>query len=145
VKYTPKTEDQLVEESLLPEGIYDFEVASTDDKPSKAGNDMITLKLFVFSDFGTRYVTDYIALGNTFGERKLRHAAVACGLLEEYDSGGIVADDFYGKTGKVSLKKVPAKDDFPPKNAVADYQPREENYTPQTKPTREIIDDDLPL
>jgi hypothetical protein len=145
MKYTPKTEDQLQEESLLPEGIYDFEVATTDDKPSKAGNDMITLKLLVFSDSGTRYITDYIALGNTFGERKLRHAAVACGLHVEYDSGSLCADDFYGKTGKVLLKKQPAKDDFPPKNSVADYQPRDDDAPAPTRPARDIIDDDLPF
>jgi hypothetical protein len=147
MKYTPKTEEQLAQEALLPDGTYDFEIIDTDDKPSKKGNDMITLKLWVFSDGGEqRHIFDYIAMGNHFGERKLRHAANACGLLEIYNSGKIVHTDFMGTTGKVLLKQQKGTDDFPlPKNIVADYLPRGEETVVITKPIREVIDDDIPF
>lgn len=145
MRFTPKTEEQLADEALLPEGTYDFEVIDTNDKPSKKGNDMITLQLCVFDGDGShRYVYDYIAIGNSFGERKLRHAANTCGLMDEYSSGNISASDFHGKTGKVLLKKQPAKDDFPPKNTVADYIIRDEGVT-DTRTPRQIINDDIPF
>ena len=50
MSYTPKSEEQLIREGLMPDGTYDFEVVETDDKPSKAGNTMLTLKLHVFDD-----------------------------------------------------------------------------------------------
>lgn len=134
MSYTPKSEEQLALEACLPEGAYDFEVADTDDKPSKVkadgtgGNPMYTLKLHVFEETGSpRVLTDYIALGNNFGERKLRHAAVACGLLETYGTGNLTPADFMGKTGKVQLKIQKGTPEYPnPKNVVSDYLPKDE-------------------
>ena len=147
--YIPKTEAELAQETLLPEGTYDFEVINTDDKPSKKGNEMFTLKLFVFdSDGKPRIVFDYMALGNPFGERKLRHAAAACGLLEIYNSGNLKAADFQDTSGKVLVKQQNGTADYPlPKNVVADYLPREEGVVTTAKPqrTRDIIDDDIPF
>lgn len=121
--YTPKTEQQLASEGLLPEGIYDFEIVDTDDKQSKKGNDMYTLTLNVFdADGGTKQIRDYIALGSNFGERKLRHAADACGLIEIYNTGNLKPSDFQDRAGKVQIKQQDGSMDFPlSKNVVADY------------------------
>src|SRR5260221_264977 len=73
--YTQKSEETLIKEGLIQDGIYDFEVVETSDKKSSKGNDMYTLKLHIFIDDMTRIIFDYISLGNNFGERKLRHAA----------------------------------------------------------------------
>jgi hypothetical protein len=144
MKYVPKTEEELAGEALLPEGVYDFEVLGTDDKPSKKGNDMITLKLRVFSDEGEQYIYDYIALGSTFGERKLRHAAATCGLLKEYNSGTINADSFNHACGRVKIKQQAGTDDYPlPKNTVADYVDRAP--APDTRPSEDIISDNIPF
>lgn len=145
--YIPKTEEQLIKEGLLSEGIYDFEVIDTNDRPSKKGNDMFTLKLCVFAVDGTQqHIFDYIALGNNFGERKLRHAANACGLLGIYNSGKLTDRDFMGTTGRAFLKQQDGTPDFPnPKNVVTDYLPRDEPEGSPVKPAKEIIDDDIPF
>jgi hypothetical protein len=146
MNYTPETEEQLAEEDLLPEGIYDFQIIDSDDRPSKKGNDMFTLKLCVYDvDGNERHIFDYIAMGNSFGERKLRHAAVACGLLDVYSSGNLSRFDFLNASGKVKLKQQKGTDDFPlPKNVVLDYIRRDEGPT-DTRPSREIIDDGIPF
>ncbi len=36
MQFTPKTEKQLAEESLLPAGVYDFEVLKAEDAVSKS-------------------------------------------------------------------------------------------------------------
>lgn len=124
--YTPKSEETLAKEGLLPDGTYDYEVADTSDKPSKKGKDMYTLKLHVFGDDGAAHVIyDYISLGNNFGERKLRHAADASNIIEIYESGKLKPSDFQGKTGKVIIKMQDGTADYPlPKNVVGDYVKR---------------------
>ncbi len=121
MSYIPKTEEQLAEEACAPEGVYDFEVIDTSDKQSKTGKDMITLSLHVFTGESPLSLRDWIVLGNNFGERKLRHAADACNLLPQYESGKLTHADFKGATGKLYLKIQQGNEDYPlPKNAVAD-------------------------
>lgn len=123
--YTPKTEAQLAEESCAPDGVYDFEVVDTSDKQSKSGKDMITLSLHVFSGEHPLSLRDWIVLGNNFGERKLRHCADACGIIDIYESGKLTHADFMGRTGKLYLKIQQGTVDYPlPKNAVSDYVKR---------------------
>jgi hypothetical protein len=148
MSYTPKTEEQLADEALLPQGIYDFEVIDTNDRPSKRGNNMVTLKLCVFDgDGGQRHIFDYMAFGNSFGERKFRHAAKSCGLLDIYNSGKLEAHTFLGACGKVLLKKQDGTDDYPlPKNVVADYVEKDDmEEKAKTAKTKDLINDDIPF
>lgn len=148
MNYIPKTEEELAQESLLPDGTYDFEIIETSEGYSKKGNEMITLKLCVFdTDGSTRNIFDYIALGNNFGERKLRHAANACGLIDVYMSGKLADITFLNATGKILVKQQKGTDDFPlPKNIVSDYLPRDDNAPAKPpRPAREIINDDVPF
>lgn len=140
--YQPKSEDQLAKEGLLADGTYEFEVQDTSDKPSKKGNDMYTLKLHIFAPDGAAHIVyDYIALGNNFGERKLRHAADACRLLDIYGTGNLKPSDFMGKTGKVVVKIQEGNADYPmPKNVVSDYVKRGE---PESVATGAIPAEDL--
>jgi len=102
--YTPKSEEQLAEEGLLADGIYDYEIFSAEEKISKAGNDMYVLGLHIFdNEGGQRTITDYIALGSNYGERKLRHACDASNMIAVYESGNLVAEDFLNKTGKLTI------------------------------------------
>lgn len=144
MSYTPKTEEQLIREGLLTDGIYDCGVSDADDAPSKKGNPMFTLKLHVFDEDGSpRILYDYIALGNNFGERKLRHAADAFGLLDIYNTGALIASDFKNKTGKVSLKTQEGDEKYPnPKNIVHDYVKREDHEPEKSVPASEILADD---
>jgi len=146
MNYTPKTEMELEKESLLPEGTYDFEVIETSDRPSKKGNDMITLKLNIFGGDGSnRHIYDYIALGSNFGERKLRKAAAGCGLMDIYNSGALKDQDFLGANGKAFVRQEDGTVEFPAKNIVGEYWPHEDAQAKPTKPTTEIINDDIPF
>jgi hypothetical protein len=144
--YIPKTEEELARELLLPEGEYDFEVIDALDKPSKKGNDMFTLKLQIFDSGGMpNYVWDYLVIGNNFGERKLRHVAISCGLAEIYSSGKLTAEDFVGKSGKAIIKIAPGNDQYPdPKNTVFDYLPPD-GFKAKSEATDIDLNDSIPF
>lgn len=147
MRFQPKTNEQLQQEErdnsqLLPKGDYDFEIdtepADATDEVSKVkrdpegniiggGNDMIHLKLRVFTGVGSawKFVDDYILESMGW---KFKHAHEAVGLLENYEAGNISADDFKGKCGKVTLyiQKGKPKNDgsgevYPDRNSVKDY------------------------
>lgn len=120
MKFTPKTEKEIIEEGLLPVNTYDAEITAAAEETSAKGNDMIKLKLGVFDDEGTqRVIFDYLLESMPL---KLRHAAEACGLVDEYESGSLSADDFVGKNVRV---KVGIKKDktgqYPDSNGIMDY------------------------
>jgi hypothetical protein len=152
--YKPKTEEQLAQEGLIPSGtVCDCEVAEAIDKPSKAGNPMITLKLNVFDENGAmRVVFDYIVPSTNFGERKLRHASDAFGLMDKYEAGTVWADDFMHQMGKIEIGQSKPTPDYPmPKNIVTDYIGREEATEMQEqkktvkKSSKTDIDDSIPF
>lgn len=155
MKITPKSETELQEEerkrkeeNLLPDGIYDFEVQSAEDKISKVkpdgsgGNPMIVLNFKAFGNNGQSvYVTDYLMEKMAF---KLRHACDACGLLKQYESGDLTANMFQDRVGKVKLKieigkKKEGSDElYPTKNIVVDYVKHDTN----AKLAAEVLKDD---
>ena len=132
MRFQPKTEHQIAEEGLMPDGIYDFEVIEAEEAQSKRGNDMIVIKLRVFDADGTaRNMTDYLMEAMAF---KLRHAAEVCGLLPDYEKGELYAGSFVGQTGKVKIGRDKPNGDYPPRNAVKDY----------VKPDAAVIPSGLP-
>lgn len=149
MKYAPKSEETLAKEGLFPNGIYDAEIAEATERVSKSGNDMIQLKLNVFDDQGSmRSVFDYIVPSSNFGERKLRHAADAFGLVDEYESGKLKGEDFSNKSGKVEIGQSKPTDDYPmPKNIVTDYIGRGEATVmqEQKKSVKQELDDGIPF
>src|SRR5437016_4593213 len=122
MRFAPQSEEAVAKEASRFEpwrsGIYDFEVAEAEDQTSRAGNEMIVLTLHVFNREGVRR-TVYDYLIESIGY-KLRHAAYACGLGKNYDTGDLQAMDFCGKAGKLKLGIEPAKDGYPAKNRVQD-------------------------
>ncbi len=126
MQFKPKTEKELTEEMLLEPGEYDFEVVNAWDKRSKAGNQMIELKLCVFVGEGRRMVSDYLLESMGF---KLRHFFECIGRMQDYLNGNIDASTLQGASGKVELKVEPANGAFSAKMAVADYVV-EENAKP---------------
>lgn len=119
MKFIPKSEDDLVRESLLEPGEYPFRVIDAVDATSKNGNEMIKLKLEVFGKNGdTAHVFDYLLEKMAF---KLRHFAESAGMLDKYERGEFSAMDCMEKQGYVSLDIEPASNGYSAKNAVKDY------------------------
>lgn len=127
--YQPKTEEQIAKEGLLPEAIYEAEIIESEAKTSKSGNEMIALKVKVFDEEGGQHIVfDYIVFGNNFGERKFRHAAVACNLLDKYTAGKLEADDFVNTMCRVEVKQQKGTTEYPnPKNIIFDYIERDQD------------------
>lgn len=120
MKFEPKTDKQIAEMNLWPEGNYSFEILEGVDKQSKQLNDMIELKVKVFNDNGGFiFVKDYLLESMAY---KLRHAAKVCDLVAQYDSGLLAGMDFAGKCGTLKLKIQKSKDPaYADKNVVGDY------------------------
>jgi hypothetical protein len=124
MNFKPLSSTDAAALQVFPRGDYDFEIIEGEDKVSEAGNSMIALTIKVTNSVGvSRYVRDYLLEKRPI---KLRHAAEACGLLEQYEAGELAAEDFIGKTGKLTLTIEKDKNKkFPDKNAVADYVVKE--------------------
>lgn len=151
MQFTPKTEEQIIEENLLESGIYDFEIIVGEDKESKNKNEMIELKLKVFNDKGGyNLIHDYLLEKLAF---KLRHAAEACNLIDNYNCGKLVASDFIGKSGKVKIGIDSGNPQYPPKNTIKDYITQEESGFQKAIKEKPIdtqtpiseLDDDIPF
>jgi len=119
MKVTPKTDEQIDTEGLLPAGTYNFEVREAKDSISKSsGNEMIALVLDVFDDAGDAHtVFDYLL--DSFA-RKIKHAAEVCGLADRYQAGELRAIDFTGRSGRVKIE-VKKQVGYADKNNVVDY------------------------
>lgn len=120
MKFTPRTENEIAADKLLPPGLYGFEIIDAEDTTSKAGNDMIKLTVHVYNGDGAPVtIFDYLMERIAY---KLRHAAETCGLLGEYESGALNAIDFKGKTGRCKVVIQQDKNgQYPDKNSIADY------------------------
>ena len=126
MRFTPKTEAELKESELLPEGEYTFEILTAEDTQSKStGNDMLKLSLRIFENGGenSQRVFDYLVSIDSM-IWKIRHFAEAIGMLPEYESGEMLAETLPGRTGKCKIVIQPASGQWDAKNAVKDYLPR---------------------
>lgn len=120
MNFAAKTEKQLTEEKLIPEGVYPFEVTSSEDKKSKAGNDMIELELRVFMPDGRqRVLRDWLMEKMAF---KLYHFCAYTGLAVKYEAGTLHSSDCVGRTGYAKIViQEDKKGQYPDRNSVADY------------------------
>lgn len=124
MRVTPKTEEEVA--NVLTAAIYPFEVLAAEDKLSKAGNEMIQLKL----DFGQGHIVfDYLLESLAY---KVRHAAHALDLHNEYEAGNLNASDFVGKSGYAKLGVQ--TDDYGTKNVVKDYVVKTDNIPDESIP-----------
>jgi hypothetical protein len=108
--------------NVLTPGIYPFKVLQAADETSRAGNDMIHLKLGVERHNGTdQWVHDYIVATQP---HKLKALCRAVGMLDLFDTGEITAAQLVGASGKVKVKIEPPKGSWPEKNTVDEYVER---------------------
>jgi len=119
MKFSPMTEDELARASLLEPGVYPFEVIAASEELSKAGNEMIKVKINVFGpDNQQAHIFDYLMEKLQY---KLRHFCEATGLLQKYEAGTLSEVDCEGKSGWVKIKVEPANGQYQAKNSVQDY------------------------
>jgi hypothetical protein len=120
MKFRPQTEEEAAsaERRPLRAGIYDAEVLEVVETRSKAGNDMLKLKLGVFRPNGGQdWVYDYI----TDTSYRLGQLMTACDMSEQYLKGEVDADEILGKCFKVTLKIDPARGEYSERNSVGRY------------------------
>ncbi len=149
MKFVPKSEKEIIEDGLWPDGTYDAVVFDATDKISKAGNEMIELALEIYDNEGRkRQVRDYLMEAVIY---KVRQAADAMGLIDRYDAGDLGADDFMGKSCQVKIGRSRDKNGvYPDQNIVKSYviavQPeRSEPARKQKQPVAADIDDEIPF
>lgn len=148
MQFTPKSEKEVSQFSLIPRGEYDFEVLEASEGPSKSsGNDQITVKLGLYVGDKRRLVWDYISPAK---EYKLRHFCDSVGLLAKYESGALTANDCVGRSGKCKIDIQHDKQGFyQDKNIVKDYSLRPAKPLSSTQereePIQPPVDEDLPF
>lgn len=143
MRVTARTEAQLAEENLWDTKVpYGFQVLEAHDQTSKNGNEMIKLKLLVFTDTGReRIMFDYLLDAMAY---KVRHAAAATGLLASYEAGELQAHEFVNKTGYLKLGRRENAQTGLPENTIADYV--YDKAAPQVvKPASALIEDEIPF
>lgn len=119
MRIQPKTEAEISADGLFPAGVYTFEVMKAEETTSKAGNDMIALTLKVYNeDDGFTLVNDYLLESIAY---KLRHFCETIGLLPQYESGTLDANEMIKQAGKVKIAIEHKNPDYPAKNVVKDY------------------------
>jgi len=133
MKFTPMSAEEIALAALLNPGVYPFEIIAATDEISKAGNEMIKIKLNVFGPDGASvHVYDYLMEKMAY---KLRHCAEVCGLLARYEGGELEAVEFIGRTGYVKLDVDQGGNGYLPKNVVKDYvTPEQEKKATPSRP-----------
>jgi hypothetical protein len=118
--FEPKSAKEIGTLELIRQGIYGFSISEALDKQSKAGNEMIELKLRIIDRNGhEKLITDYLVAARA---GKLRNAAEACGILAKYESGSLTAADFIGCSGRVRVGiQRDRSGGFQDRNVVVDY------------------------
>lgn len=147
MKFVPKSEKEIQEEKLLPKGEYPFQISQAEDKLSKAGNEMLVLTVRVYKPDGSFVlVNDYLMESMAF---KLRHAAEACGLLSEYDSGLLLPEMFIGKTGDCKLGiQVDKTGAYADRNTILDYIVPKNGAVKKPLPKdalTQVLEDEIPF
>jgi hypothetical protein len=121
MEYQPRQDREIRESMVLTPGEYDFEVVEAVEKVSKAGNDMIELKLRIFvPDGSTRLLNDWLVPGSDLGDLKLNRFAHATGLQDAYFAGELSSLNCTGAAGKVRLT-VQADEKYGDQSRVKDY------------------------
>jgi hypothetical protein len=96
------------------------------DTLSKAGNEMLKLKLMVFGDGSSPHVYDYLLEKLAY---KLRHFAETTGLLAAYEAGELTAEMCLNREGYCKLV-IERQDGYEPRNNVKDYIVKEKAAAP---------------
>lgn len=123
MNFQPLSEEEIQTASLLPEGVYQYEVIHAEDKISKAGNEYTAITLKVWDSEGaTHNVFTNMAL-----IKLLKHFCDVNHMQDKYKSGSIHENDFLNKSGGLIVLDIEdAKSNgkggmYRAKNVVKDY------------------------
>lgn len=107
---------------LIPDGEYDFEVESAEDKTSKGGNEMIALTLKVWDHNGAaREIRDWLVNSDAaMCQLKIRKFCEATDLMEAYQDGSLNAMMCQGVAGRVAIGAT-ENAQYGPQNVVEGY------------------------
>lgn len=122
MRFTPKSEEELKSMILSNGGIYDFEVENAEDQVSKKGNDMIVLKLTVFTGDGSQHFAKDWLVGSDapLSLQKLQNFCKATGMLAAYEDGTLDAMSCIGLCGKLKIS-IQESPQYGRQTSVADY------------------------
>lgn len=154
--FTPKTEEEILYERLMPEGEYYFEIIECEERKTPK-TEFFRVKLTLTSAFNNRtYVRhDNITLHPSFAW-KLRNACEAMGLLEKYGIGKLSSDDFMHRNGSLIIAHRKNKDTGMLEDYVKDYGIKSygktlpakddsiKKYDPLYNSPKNFLDDDIP-
>lgn len=144
MKYETKSEEELRKLMLIPEGIYPFEVVSSEEKLSKSGNEMIAINLKLFADDGsTNHIFDYLLAHMPSMLFKLRHFCNSTSMLDQYERG-LTGEDCLGACGTVKIKHRKEQDGTI-RATVADYVSGDAAKSKPEPVLNDIEDDDIPF
>lgn len=122
-EFTPKTEQEIKEEGLLLAGTCDFEVTSSKAHTSaSSGKRSIKMSMNVYDVQGKMAWLD-VYLTPAY-MKLLAHACDVCGLMDKYEAGKVMAEDFEGKSGKLIIRKD-VDQNGNPQNKVVDFVKRD--------------------
>lgn len=147
MRFQPMSEKEALEQNLLQPGTYDFEVISAEDKQSESsGNDMIALKLRIFTDTGEKTVFDYLVFTEK-NQFKIRRFCETTGMLSRYESGELAAEDCENRCGKAVLGIQKDKTgQYPDRNTVKEYcKPGEPTAKATTEANASFDADNIPF
>jgi hypothetical protein len=121
LNFQPKTEKELQEQMLWPDGEYDFEVVKAEPAKSgpqskNPGTPFIKLNVAIFNADGAKKFINPIL--HPAMEWQLRQFCEETLIIEKYESGSLEAGDCEGLCGKLQLKTKEAEGNFPAKNEV---------------------------
>ena len=123
MRFTPLTEEELQAASLVPDGIYDYQVIKSEDAVSKAGNEYIKFTLSVFDNEGK----EHLIFTNLALVKLLKHFCDVNGMQNDYMSGVVLAEKCLYKAGGRAVigiegeKPNPNGGVYAAKNIVKDY------------------------
>jgi Protein of unknown function (DUF669) len=149
MNFTPKSDEELQMESLMPEGSYSYQVIKAEDKVSQAGNEYTAITLKVWDDEGK----EHQVFTNMALIKLLKHFCDVNNMQDEYKSGNIPPENFlYKSCGKVMLKIEGEKPNgkggmYRAKNVVSDYivAPHGSTLKPLPEVKNDFPDDDIPF
>lgn len=167
MRFTPLTDEEIeTQRRQLELGESDFEILEADAQTSKAGNDMIVLKINIYDKKGSSgIVYDYLIMYEengtvpkdkiAFAHWKTKSVCKSIGKEENYNKGDLEPYMFPGQAGKCITKMQKDKtgkyhdkvviDEYLPTENPKKIEPAKNITLDNKKEEDEPFDDDIPF